>query len=154
MSTLYPKNLETVIEEVGTIYYSPGIGGISITSRIITRLEAASVMQVQVGTVVGSQALGTMVSAVITAVGMSVGTVAGQAITGTISATIAPAPNSMRLLIQSQYSAMATLLATMGGGTISTVVGTLPVMVEGVPPATGTVAGSIPIVIKILELGT
>jgi hypothetical protein len=117
--------LKETIVEYGSIYYSPGQGG-NIVFVPVPAVSYAAVLDVR--PVTGDPIPGTIVTAYVRDWGLGIGSVA-QAIPTDLEATVYAAPNAVRLVVQST-----------GVGYVG----------EGIPPVTGTVAGTLPIVVRIL----
>jgi hypothetical protein len=117
--------LKETIVEYGSIYYSPGKGG-NIVFVPVPAVSYAAVLDVR--PVTGDPIPGTIVTAYVRDWGLGIGSVA-QAKPTDLQATVYAAPNAVRLVVQST-----------GVGYVD----------EGIPPVTGTVAGTLPIVVRIL----
>jgi hypothetical protein len=117
--------LKETIVEYGSIYYSPGKGG-NIVFVPVPAVSYAAVLDVR--PVTGEPIPGTIVTAYVRDWGLVIGSVA-QAIPTDLEATVYAAPNAVRLVVQSTGTAFVG---------------------EGIPPVTGTVAGTLPIVVRIL----
>ena len=119
------QSLREAVVEYGSIYYSPGKGG-NIVFVPVPEVEYAAVLDVR--PVTAHPIAGTLVTAYVRDWGLGIGSVA-QARPTDLAATVYAAPNAVRLVVQS--------IGATGP-------------VEGIPPVTGTVAGTLPIVVRIL----
>jgi hypothetical protein len=117
--------LKETIVEYGSIYYSPGKAG-NIVFVPVPAVAYAAVLDVR--PVIGTPIPGTIVTAYVRDWGLGIGSVA-QAKPTDLQATVYAAPNAVRLVVQSTGTAFVG---------------------EGIPPVTGTVAGTLPIVVRML----